>query len=251
MGRGYPPDHTAELVTAIAEVRGVQAENVVLGTGSGTILAGATRAFCSSAKPLVTAAPTYGTPETTANRIGAGVRSIPVDGSLGLDLDAMALAARGAGMVFFCNPNNPTGTAHSAADVEAFVRRVKRDSPQTAILIDEAYLDYAYDPAVRTVIPLAVELPGVFVTRSMSKAHGMAGLRVGYAIGQKETLDQIGAAWELGRDFPPLERTHSRVSLGTMAEMEASVQVFRLVVQGRTAGAWSQGLGLPIGPDIL
>jgi len=313
MGRGYPPDHTAGLVEAIAEVRGVTTDNVVVGTGSGTILAGATRAFCTAEKPLVTAAPTYGTPESTANRIGAGVRSVPVDGSLGLDLDAMAAAARGAGMVFLCNPNNPTGTAHSAAAVEAFVRRVKRDSLATAILVDEAYMDYAYDPAVRTVIPLTLELPGVFVTRSMSKAHGMAGLRIGYAIGQKETLDKISAAWELGsmntlsaaaaaaslrdsehiaeerrvnarirdftlsafrdmgygatdshanfvfvdlgrpaedfrdacleqgvrvgRDFPPLERTHCRISLGTMAEMEASVRVFRRVLQGTTAGA--------------
>ncbi|HSH75511.1 MAG TPA: histidinol-phosphate transaminase [Longimicrobiales bacterium] len=313
MGRGYPPDHTAELVDAIAEVRGVRAENIVVGTGSGTILAGATRAFCSAERPLVTAAPTYGTPESTANRIGAGVRSIPVDASLGLDLDAMAAAARGAGMVFLCNPNNPTGTAHSAAEVEAFLRRIKRESPETAVLVDEAYLDYVHDPAVRTAIPLTVELPGVFVTRSMSKAHGMAGLRVGYAIGQKETLDRITAAWELGsmntlsaaaaaaslrdrghieeerrenarirdftlsafrdmgyeppdshgnfvfvdlgrpaaefrdaclelgvrvgRDFPPLERTHCRVSLGTMEEMQASVAVFRRVLQESTAGA--------------
>ena len=313
MGRGYPPDHTADLVDAIAEVRGVEAENIVVGTGSGTILAGATRAFCSADKPLVTAAPTYGTPESTARRIGVEVRSIPVDRSLGLDLDAMAAAARGAGMVFLCNPNNPTGTAHSAAAVEAFLRRVKRESPETAILVDEAYMDYAYDPAIRTAIPLTLELPGVFVTRSMSKAHGMAGLRVGYALGQRETVQRISAAWELGsmntlsaaaaaaslrdtdhiaeerrentrirdftlqafrdlgyeapdthanfvfidlgrpaaefrdacleqgvrvgRDFPPLERTHCRISLGTMEEMDASVQVFRRVLRGRTAGA--------------
>jgi histidinol-phosphate aminotransferase len=313
MGRGYPPDHTADLVDAIAEVRGVGTQSIVVGTGSGTILAGATRAFCSADKPLVTASPTYGTPESTARRIGVDVRSVAVDGSLGLDLEGMAMAARGAGMVFLCNPNNPTGTAHSGAAVEAFVRRVKRESPDVAILVDEAYLDYTHDPAVRSVIPLALELPGVFVTRSMSKAHGMAGLRVGYAIGQEETVQKIGAAWELGsmntlsaagaaaslrdtghiaderrenarirdftlqafrdlgyeatdshgnfvfvdlrrpapefrdacleqgvrvgRDFPPLEHTHSRVSLGTMAEMEASVPVFRRVLQGRTAGA--------------
>jgi histidinol-phosphate aminotransferase len=313
MGRGYPPDHTADLVEAIAEVRDVQTENVIVGTGSGTILAGATRAFCTADRPLVTAAPTYGTPESTANRIGAGVRSIPVDGSLSLDLDAMASAARGAGMVFLCNPNNPTGTAHSASAVEAFLRRVKRESPRTAVLVDEAYLDYTYDPAVRTAIPLALELPGVFVTRSMSKAHGMAGLRVGYALGQRETLAKISAAWELGsmntlsaaaaaaslrdrahideerrenalvrdftlqafrdmgyeaanchtnfvfldlgrpaasfrdaclelgvrigRDFPPMERTHSRISLGTMQEMHASVRVFQQVLQRTTAGA--------------
>jgi len=308
MGRGYPPDHTGTLVETVARTFGVRTENVVVGTGSGTILAGATRAFCSASKPLVTAAPTYGTPESTARRIGVGVRSITVDGSLGLDLDAMAAAARGAGMVFVCNPNNPTGTAHSAADVEAFIRRVKRDSPDTAILVDEAYIDYTFDPNVKTVAPVALEYPGVFITRSMSKAHGMAGLRVGYAVGQPETVSAISSAWELGsmntlsaaaaaaslrdpghieeerrenarirsftlaairdmgfdgpeshtnfifvdlgrpasqfrdaclelgvrvgRDFPPMENAYSRISLGTMDEMQASVDVFRQVLRG-------------------
>jgi len=198
MGRGYPPDHTGTLVETIAAVRGVRTENVIVGTGSGPILAAAARAFCSPSKPLVTAAPTYATSERTARQIGAEVRSIPVDGGLGLDLDAMAAAARGAGLVFICNPNNPTGTAHSAADLEAFIRAVKRASPQTAIHVDEAYLDYTFDPEVRTVTPLALELPGVFVSRSMSKAHGMAGLRVGYALGQRETVSAISGAWELG-----------------------------------------------------
>jgi histidinol-phosphate aminotransferase len=308
MGRGYPPDHTGTLVETIADTFGVRTENVVVGTGSGTILAGATRAFCSASRPLVTAAPTYGTPESTARRIGVDVRSIAVDGSLGLDLDAMGTAARGAGMVFVCNPNNPTGTAHSGADIEAFIRRVKRDSPDTAILVDEAYIDYTFDPGVRTVTPVALEYPGVFITRSMSKAHGMAGLRVGYAVGQPETVAAISAAWELGsmntlsaaaaaaslrdrshiadevrenariraftlsairdmgfdgpeshtnfvfvdlgrpagqfrdaclelgvrvgRDFPPMENAYSRISLGTMEEMQASVGVFRQVLRG-------------------
>jgi histidinol-phosphate aminotransferase len=313
MGRGYPPDHTDELVATIASTFGVGTDNVIVGTGSGPILAGATRAFCSSSRPLVTAAPTYGTPESTARRIGAAVRSIPVDASLGLDLDAMADAATGAGMIFVCNPNNPTGTAHSAGDLETFIRYVKRDSPQTAILVDEAYIDYAHDPEVRTVAPLALEFPGVFITRSMSKAHGMAGLRVGYAIGQPETVSTIRGAWELGsmntlsaaaataslrdadhiaeerrinagirratlsafrdmgfdgpdshtnfvfvnlgrpasvfrdaclergvrvgRDFPPMEGSWSRISLGTREEMETSVQVFRDVLGSSTAGA--------------
>ncbi len=305
-GRGYPPDHTNELVTTIAEKYHVEDENVIVSTGSGPLLEGATRAFCSATKPLVTGAPSYGRPDATASRIGAPIKFIPVDGSLGLDIDAMVAAAPGAGMVFFCNPNNPTGTVHKAADVEDFVRRVMRASPDTKILLDEAYIDYASDPAVRTAAPLTQEFSSVFVTRSMSKAHGMAGLRVGYAIGQLETLSAIRSAWGLGsvntlsaaasiasltdtghideereenarvreftlaafrdmgfetpashtnhifldlgrpasefrdaclaqkvrvgRDFPPLEHTYSRISLGTMEEMEMAVQVFRKVL---------------------
>ena len=305
-GRGYPPDHTNELVATIAEKYRVEEVSVVVGTGSGGLLEGAVRAFCSATKPLVTAAPTYGTPDRMARQIGAPVKMVPVDGSLALDLDAMADAASGAGMVFFCNPNNPTGTAHSASAVEGFVRRVMRDSPSTKILIDEAYIDYTFDPDVKTASLLTQEFPSVFITRSFSKAHGMAGLRVGYGVGHEETLDAITTAWNLGsmntlsaaaaiasfkdtghidderrenarirdftlsafrdlgfsaadshtnhifvdlkrpasefrdacleqsvrvgRDFPPMEHTHCRISLGTMEEMETAVGVFRGVL---------------------
>ena len=305
-GRGYPPDHTNELVDTIREVYGVERSSVIVGTGSGAILEGATRAFCSASKPLVTGFPSYGRPDQTARTIGASVEFIPVDTSMGLDIDAMADAANGGGMVFFCNPNNPTGTAHPASVVEDFVRRVKRSSPDTSILIDEAYIDYTLDPAVKTAAALTQELPGVFITRSFSKAHGMAGLRVGYAIGQDDTVRAISRAWNLGsmntlsaaaaiasikdqghiaeereengrireftvsafrdmgfevadshtnyifvdlgrpasefrsacleqgvrvgRDFPPMEQTHSRISLGTGEEMETAVRVFRNVL---------------------
>jgi histidinol-phosphate aminotransferase len=314
MGRGYPPDHTGELATTIADFYKVGRDNVIIGTGSGPILEGGTRAFCSADKPLVTAAPTYGTPDGTARRIGAPVKMIPVDrASMGLDLDAMAAAAKGAGMIFFCNPNNPTGTAHNYAAVERFVRRVKESSPGTAILIDEAYIDYAHDANVKTAVPLTQQFPGVFVARTYSKAHGMAGLRLGYAIGQPETVQAISRAWSLGsmntltaaagiaslrdtkhieeeraenarvrdftlqafrsmgyeapdchtncifvdlkrpakqfrdacaalkvqvgRDFPPYENTHSRITLGTMDEMRRAVDVFRKVLTTRATSA--------------
>ncbi|HMJ84051.1 MAG TPA: aminotransferase class I/II-fold pyridoxal phosphate-dependent enzyme [Vicinamibacterales bacterium] len=315
VGRGYPPDYTGDLAATIADIYGVGRDHVIVGTGSGPILEAATRAFCSAQKPLVTAAPTYGTCDQAARRIGAPVKMITVDKSLGLDTDAMAEAAKGAGMIFFCNPNNPTGTVHNAAAVEKFVRRVKQSSPETRILIDEAYIDYTHDAAVKTAVPLAKELSGVLVSRSFSKAHGMAGLRLGYAIGQPETMKTIASAWNLGsvntltaaagiaslrdpkhieeeraenarvrdftreafksmgyeaadchtncifvdlkrpakdfrdacaalkvsvgRDFPPFEKTHSRITLGTMDEMRQAVQVFRKVL---TASSTSAGV---------
>jgi histidinol-phosphate aminotransferase len=238
--------------------------------------------------------------------MGVPVKAIQVDRSLALDLDAMAAAAKGAGLVFFCNPNNPTGTAYNAAAVEKFVRGIKQASPDTKILIDEAYMDYTHDPQVKTAAALTKELPGVFVARTYSKAHGMAGLRLGYGIGQPETMRAIASSWGLGsintltavagisslrdtkhmdeeraenarvrdfvltsfrsmgfegtnahtncvfvdlkrpakefrdacaaqkvsvgRDFAPFEKTHSRISLGTMEEMKRAVAVFRQVL---------------------
>lgn len=311
VGRGYPPDYVGDLHGTIASTFGVDRSNVIMATGSGPILEAATRAFCAMDKPLVTAAPTFATCEGTARRMGVPVKVIQVDRSLALDIDGMSAAAKGAGLVFFCNPNNPTGTAHNAATVEKFVRGIKAASPGTNILLDEAYMDYTHDPAVKTAAGLAKELPGVFVTRTYSKAHGMAGLRLGYAIGQPDTVRAISQAWGLGslntltatagiaslrdtkhmdeeraenarvrdftlqafrdmgfegtnahtncvfidikrpakdfreacaaqkvrvgRDFPPFEKSHTRISLGTMAEMKQAVAVFRSVLTASTS----------------
>ena len=219
VGRGYPPDYTGDLVATIAEIYGVGKDNVIVGTGSGPILEASVRAFCSATKPLVTASPSYASPEGAARRIGAEIKAIPVDRELKLDLNAMAEAAKGAGLVFFCNPNNPTGTAHSFAAVDEFVRRVKQESPDTTILIDEAYIDYSYDPAVKTAIPLTQELAGVLVARTYSKAHGMAGLRLGYGIGQTATVRAVSQAWNLG-SMNTLTAAAGITSLRDTAHME-------------------------------
>ncbi|MBL4892829.1 MAG: histidinol-phosphate aminotransferase family protein, partial [Rhizobiaceae bacterium] len=307
LGRGYAPDHVNELRETLADYYGVTTDNVILATGSGPLLVGAARAFCSESKPLVTTGPTYTTAEQTARRIAAPIRSIPVNSStMGIDLDDMAEAAVGAGMVYFCNPNNPTGTVHSPEAVESFIRRVQRESPNTKMLIDEAYINYVFDEAMQTALPLAMEFENVFITRSFSKAHGMAGLRVGYALGQQQTLAAVSGAWGMGdvnmlsaiaaitafkdkehidwerqenaeiraivvaafngmgfevadshtnhifvnlgrpakefrdaclehkilvgRDFPPFENTHCRISMGSREEMQKAVEVFRKVL---------------------
>ena len=129
---------------------------------------------------LVTGDPSYGSPAGTAQRIKAPVKLIPVDSKLALDLEGMIRASIGAGLVFLCNPNNPTSTVQTSADIEQTVRTIKQRSPETGILIDEAYLEYATKPGAFTMAKLALELPGVFVSRTFSKAYGMAGMRMGY-----------------------------------------------------------------------
>jgi len=302
-----------DLRQTIARRLSVRPENVVLGSGSWEVLKTAVRLYTSSSRHLVTAAPTFEQPERTAEQLGVPIKRIPVDKDGRLDLDKMAQAARWAGLVFFCNPNNPTGTLHSAKAVAEFVARIRRESPETAILIDEAYHDYVTDPGYATALPLALEHPGVFITRTLSKAYGMAGLRVGYAVGQARTIEAfsrwaitfnqnslaVAAAiaslndpahieaecarnaearsftaryfknkgygvWDsqtnfvfveiarparefksacakhkvmVGRDFPPLEATHARVSLGTMDEMKRATEVFSQVLGTARAGA--------------
>jgi len=306
LGLGYPPVHQREFSEVIAKMWGAQVNNVTTASGSGAELVAGVLAFCQTEKPLVTADPSYGSPAQTAQRNKYPVKPIAVDGNLFLDLDKLVSASSGAGLVFLCNPNNPSSTVHKQSDVIQAVRDIKKKSPTTGILIDEAYIDYSTAPGVGSAVQVALELPDVFVTRTFSKAYGMAGMRMGYAIGQPDTLrklnnawglgdigelqavagiaalgDQAHMAWEkeenkrvrdytigefkkmgyqvadsqtnfifvnigrpaagfrdgcaalgvsVGRDFPPMEKTWARISLGRMEDMEKAVPVFKKVL---------------------
>ncbi len=306
VGRGYAPDHVGELHQALADHYGIDRENVQLATGSTPLLQGSVRAFCDADKALVTPLPTYTTSLSTARRIGAHTVELPLDRNLAIDLDQLADNAGGAGMLYLCNPNNPTGTVQGPAAVEAFVRRVMEENPETYIHIDEAYIYYARPGAMETALPLAMEYENVFITRSFSKAHGLAGMRIGFAMAQPRTLEKIRDAWGMGdvnmlgavaaltaledhdhiaweakenaeirdeaiaffrdlgyeapdsntnhifvnlrmpaarfrsaclehnvlvgRDFAPLEQSHSRISLGSREEMAVALDVFRKVL---------------------
>jgi histidinol-phosphate aminotransferase len=191
---------------------------VILGCGSGELLRATVNAFTSPERALVAPEPTFEAPGNWARFRNVPVTAPRVDAALKIDLDAMTQAARGAGLVFFCNPNNPTATVHSKADVTAFVQRVNQLSPQTTILIDEAYHEYVDDPSYGTSIPLALSNPRVVVTRTFSKVLGMAGLRAGYAIGQPATLAQIGA-WCLGSNISQLALVAAIHAVGDAAHI--------------------------------
>jgi histidinol-phosphate aminotransferase len=306
----YPFNSTPadrNLVEELADRYKVKPDQVTLGAGSQEILKSAVRAFTSPSKPLVTASPTFENPTGTAKRLGHPIKEIRVDSAFKLDLEGMIAASPGAGLVFFNNPNNPTATVHGAKTVADFVERVRKASPDAVILVDEAYHEYVTDPSYQSAIPLALEIPNVFVVRTFSKAYGMAGMRIGWAIGRAETikqvarfkmpynvsvfgvraalaslgdpahieaerrrntevraftvkvLDELGhkgtdsqgnflfvnigrpasvfreaCAKEgvmVGRDFPPFESTHARISIGTMDEMRRAADVFRSVLK--------------------
>ena len=111
--------------------------------------------------------------------------------SLELDLGQMSEKAAGAGFVYICNPNNPTGTLHGAKAIEEFVTDTLRRDPHVTILIDEAYHEYVEREDYKTAIALAISNPRVIVSRTFSKIYGLAGMRIGYAIGQPDTIRRI------------------------------------------------------------
>src|SRR5881398_2889589 len=134
----YPFNSTpgeVDLSAAIAAKFNAKPENVVLGAGSQEILKNAVRAFTSPTRALVTASPTFENCTNVAKQLKHALVEIRVDSNLRLDVDQMTTAAgKGAGLVFFNNPNNPTATVHGAKTVADFVERVRRASPDTVIL---------------------------------------------------------------------------------------------------------------------
>ena len=177
-----------ELGGAIAPIVGVGAENVILGCGSSEILDAACLAFLRPELGLLTASPTFELVADRAEQLGILSAAVPVDGGLRLDLTQMAERASGKGLIYVCNPNNPTGTVYGAKEIETFVERALRVEPRATIVIDEAYHEYVEHPDYRSAVNLATSNPRVVVSRTFSKVYGMAGLRVGYAVGMPETL---------------------------------------------------------------
>lgn len=187
----YPDVPTVELQRAIAAHHQVTPEQVLVGCGSGEILRMASYAFTGPQRALVTGAPSFEDPTRHSQMMNAEIRAVPVDAKLALDLDGMLRAVPGAGLVFLCNPNNPTSTVHGATSVRDFIAGANRANPDCLVMVDEAYHEYVDDPSYATMLPEALRNPRVVVVRTFSKVYGMAGLRAGYAIGNPDVLRQM------------------------------------------------------------
>ncbi len=188
----------ADLEILIAKLNAAKRENVTLGVGSQEILKNAARVFLSPTKHLVIPSPTYGDPAGfAANQLKVAIKTAPVDPkTLRTDLSALLPLVKGAGMIYICNPNNPTSTINSGQEISDFIAEVRKTSPTTAILFDEAYSDYATDKGFQSAIQTALSTPNVLVAKTFSKAYGMAGVRIGYAIGSAATIAKM-ARWRM------------------------------------------------------
>lgn len=243
----YPRFMGPGLVQDLAKAHGVTPEHVLPGSGSGEILRMAVDAFTSAGHPLVAGLPTFESPAARARQLGRPVIEIPVDArTLELDLDAVAGRAKGAGLVFLCNPNNPTGLLHGAAAVRGLVSRIRATSPDTFILIDEAYHDYVDDPSYESAVPMALADPKVFVTRTFSKAYGMAGIRLGYAVGHPDTMKQM-APWRLGNSVNLLAFAAGQAALGARGALGAE-RVRNAAARAFTAKVFGD-LGFTVAPS--
>src|SRR5215471_9407317 len=188
---GRYSNQSGELTEAIAAHFKVKSDNVLVSEGSTEILRAATQVFTAKTKPLVGTIPTYEECAGYAELIGNPVRGVKLTSEFKIDLDPMLQASKGAGLVFYCNPNNPTATYVGAKATRDYLAKITSASPDTTILVDEAYFDYVTDPDHETHVPVAVEQKNVIVARTFSKAYGMAGLRQGYAIAHADTIKKM------------------------------------------------------------
>ena len=186
----YPDAEVEKLRTAIAVSHGVKAENITLGCGSTELLRMAADACLAPGKNLVMASPAFDSIARAAKLVGAEVRSTELTHEYAHDLAAMVARTDSAtGILYICNPNNPTGTLTPKPEMEAYLPKVPA---WASVLIDEAYHDYvAPTGAYASWAARAAADPRLIVTRTFSKVYGLAGLRVGYAISSEETAKRL------------------------------------------------------------
>jgi histidinol-phosphate aminotransferase len=188
----FPEQEAEALRIRIARVHGVPADRVVLGCGASDVMRMAAEAFLGPQKRLVTARPTFDAMCGLAERAGAEVIAVPLAADYSHDLNSMRRRVESATrLVYICNPNNPTGTLTRRQEIEAFIASLP---DTTHVLIDEAYHHYVTRSAhYASFIDRPVNDDRVIVVRSFSKIHGLAGLRLGYAISSPATARRLAA----------------------------------------------------------
>jgi histidinol-phosphate aminotransferase len=185
----YPHATHLQLTEALAKNYNVSRENIALGCGSTEILRCVDMAFLGPGKNVVVAQPTFEAVLEYARITQADPVKIPLTPDHRHDLPKMAAACTSkTGVVYVCNPNNPTGTIVTREELASFVPAVP---PSTLILVDEAYFDFADDPHYGSVAEWTQKYSNIIIARTFSKIYGMAGMRLGYAVGAKETITRI------------------------------------------------------------
>lgn len=188
----FPDREVEDLRAAVARFHGVEAENITLGCGSTELLRMAGETWLAPKKSLVMAEPSFEAASDVARLAGAEVHAIPLTHNYAHDLAAMrSRIGDDTVLVYLCNPNNPTGTLTPKADLDAFLSVVPA---HVRVLIDEAYHEYVTPTGSYTSwCPRAVADPRLIVTRTFSKIHGLAGLRIGYAVSTVQTARELAA----------------------------------------------------------
>ena len=186
------PESSDALISHLAKVHGVHPDQMLLGAGTSEILRMAALACLGPGRKLVMASPSYDVIARYAKACQAEILSVPLTKAYAHDLDAMLTKIDAAtGLIYICNPNNPTGTLTEWHALEAFIKAVPES---VVVVLDEAYHEYAGgSKAYGSALAHHLHRDNLVVTRTFSKAFGLAGLRLGYAVGGSMTLKRLAA----------------------------------------------------------
>lgn len=211
------PDHHSDLVSErLGAHNKIAPENVITGCGSTEILRVTAAAFTGPGRKLVTASPTFEAMGHYSEAMNAEVVRVPLAANFAHDLGAMLKAAGSdAGLIYICNPNNPTANLTPRADLEDFIRKLP---PKTRVLIDEAYHDFVpAGPDYASFIDHPIGDERVIVSRTFSKVYGLAGMRMGYGIAAKPAVVEM----KKYRTADPLNVCVMRCALVSLEDAEA------------------------------
>jgi histidinol-phosphate aminotransferase len=184
-GGRYLYEQTAQFVQLMAEQEGLRPDSVRAFAGSSAPLHQAVLAFTGPNRPLVTADPGYEAAGLAAAFLGAKTLSVPLTKDYRHDVKAMAAASPEAGLIYICNPNNPTGTITPKSEIEWLAENKPKGA---VVLVDEAYIHFSEEP---TCADLVAKEKDLILLRTFSKIYGMAGIRAGVAMGRPDLLAKI------------------------------------------------------------
>jgi histidinol-phosphate aminotransferase len=228
----YPDGSGFDLKRALATHLKVGEASIVLGNGSNDVLEMVARAFLAPGASAVFSAHAFAVYPIATQESGATAIVVPAR-EFGHDLDAMASAVRSdTRVVWVANPNNPTGTFCTAASIEAFLARVPRS---VIVVLDEAYYEYLPESARFDSMRWLERFPNLIITRTFSKAYGLAGLRVGYAVAHPEVADLLNRVRQ-PFNVSGIAQAAAVAALGDVAFVERSRELNRRGLQQITAG---------------
>lgn len=224
----YPGAAGGLLRTAVAERLGVPEDALFFGAGSTEVLRVAVQAWSGPGARLVYAEPTFEDVPGYARPFPYRPEPVPLDEDLAHDLGRMReIVERDASpaVVYVCNPNNPTGTLTSSADLESWIADA---SDRVLFLVDEAYLEFVEDPAYRSAIEWTERRTNVVVVRTFSKIYGMAGMRVGFGVAHPSTVARL-------RPFVTRNNPNQPGAVAALASLEDPEMVPRSLDVNRTS----------------
>jgi histidinol-phosphate aminotransferase len=243
MSGGYEPTDTGELVGILSKQLGVPADHISVYPGSGTPLDLVVMAFTGPKGSLVTADPTYEQGWRTSQRAGAKLIKVPQRKDCSHDVEAMCAADPSAGMLYICNPNNPTGAITMRKDIEY---AVKNKPASATLVVDEAYIHFSDN--AKSAVDLVAAGENVVVLRTFSKLYGMAGLRLGYAVGSPENLNKMNGG--SGRSQGVVAATTIGAGVASLSDPELIPARKALIKKQRTETiAWLEKQGYPCTPS--